>query len=256
MTTREPYHKAYVLWLVREGIATTWNELCSHFHIEARVRATGQAMLLDTLQSLQKAQLLQTEEGYLETFSTVEVSGDVPLSVTELLAHIQNALKLSLKDLARSDPAQRLLVTPVLSQTFSSRYQSDILVLMPFADQMRPVYEDHMMTVARKLGMSIARADDFFTSERIMDEIWTAMVNAKTILADCTGRNPNVFYEIGLAHALGKPTILITQNDDDVPFDLRHRRYIKYSYTPRGMKEFEESLESTINTIEVSQEEA
>jgi nucleoside 2-deoxyribosyltransferase len=148
-----------------------------------------------------------------------------------------------------SDPAQRLLVTPILSQTFSSRYKSDILVLMPFKDELKPVFEDHMKAVAQNRGMTIARADDFFTSERIMDEIWTAMVHAKIILADCTGRNPNVFYEIGLAHAIGKPTILVTQNDDDIPFDLRHRRYIKYNYTPREMKAFEESLTLTLRSI-------
>lgn len=256
MRIREPYHQAYVLWLIREGMARTWNELCAHFCLDACGRATGQAMLLDALQSLAKAQLIAAEGGCLDSFSTVEACGDAPLSVTDLLARIQNALKLSLKDLARSDPAQRLLVTPLLSRTFASRYQSDILVLMPFAEEMRPVYEDHMKAVARNLGMSIARADDFFTSERIMDEIWTAMVNARIVLADCTGRNANVFYEIGLAHAIGKPTILIAQTGEDVPFDLRHRRYIEYAYTPRGMKEFEERLARTIETIAASEDEA
>ena len=180
--------------------------------------------------------------------SLQRIEKTVVFSVTPLLAQIQNALKLSITDLAKSDPAQRLLVTPILSQTFSSRYKSDILVLMPFAEGMKPVYEDHMKAVAAKLGMSIARADDFFTSERIMDEVWTALINTKILVADCTGRNPNVFYEIGLAHAIGKPTVLITQNGNDVPFDLRHRRYIEYAYTPRGMKAFEETLERTIKT--------
>jgi len=47
-------------------------------------------------------------------------------------------------------------------------------------------------------------------------------------LCDCTGRNPNVFYEAGIAHTLGREVILITQNEQDIPFDLRHRRYIRY----------------------------
>lgn len=249
MITREPYHHAYVLWVIREGLATTWNDLCSHFHLEPRGGGTGQAMLLDTLQSLEKAKLLDVEEGHLEDLRSVETRGDVPISVTPLLASVQNVLKLSLADLARSDPAQRLLVTPLLSQTFSSRYQCDIFVLMPFANELKPVYEDNMKAVAQSAKMSIARGDDFFTSEQIMDEIWTAMVNAKIIVADCTGRDPNVFYEIGLAHAIGKPTILIAQNADDVPFDLRHRRYIHYAYTPQGMKEFEANLQHTIDSI-------
>jgi len=49
--------------------------------------------------------------------------------------------------------------------------------------------------------------------------------------------------------AIGKPVILITQNNEDVPFDVRHMRYIQYSYTPRGMLEFEKRLAETIKTV-------
>lgn len=249
MKKQPPYHKAYVLWLIREGTAKSWNDLCGHFGIDPRERVTQHAMLIESLEGLQKARLIEAPEGYLSSLHSPTADGNTPICVSPLVAHIQNALKLSITELAQSDLAQRVLVTPLLSQTFSSRYKSDILVLMPFAEDMKPVYEDHMKAVASRLEMSISRADDFFTSERIMDEIWTAMLNATLLVADCTGRNPNVFYEIGLAHAIGKATVLITQNADDVPFDLRHRRYIKYVYTPRGMREFEGTLEKTIQTI-------
>lgn len=248
MEKQPPYHKAYVLWLIREGIAKTWNDLCNHFGVDPKARITQHNMLLDALEGLRKAELVDVPQAYIDSLHSPTAPGDVLISITPLLAHIQNALSISLTDLARSDLAQRLLVTPLLSKTFSSRYQSDILVLMPFETGMKPVYDDHMKAVAVKLGMSIARADDFFTSERIMDEIWTAIISTNVIVADCTRRNPNVFYEIGLAHAVGKTTILITQSADDVPFDLRHRRYIEYAYTPRGMKEFEDRLEQTIKT--------
>jgi cytochrome P450 len=111
------------------------------------------------------------------------------------------------------------------------------------------VYEDHLMAVAQQLGRSMARADDFFTNDQIINEIWTALVNTKLVIADCTQRNLNVFYEIGLAHAIGKPTILIAQSSDDIPFDLRHRRFLQYKFTPRGMKSFEQALERTIDTV-------
>lgn len=251
MKKQPPYHKAYVLWLIREGTARTWNDLCRHFGIAPEARLTQHSMLIDSLAGLQKAHLIDAPDGYIDSLYSSTADGSALISATPLIAHIQNALKLSLTELARSDLEQRILVTPLLSKTFSSRYKSDILVLMPFAPELKPVYEDHMKAVAVRLGMSITRADDFFTSEKIMDEIWTAMLNAKILIADCTGRNPNVFYEIGLAHAVGKPTILITQHADDVPFDLRHRRYIEYAYTPRGMKDFEVTLEKTIKTITV-----
>jgi hypothetical protein len=117
---------------------------------------------------------------------------------------------------------------------------------MPFADELAPVYHDHMKAVADKLGKTIARADDFFTTEEIVPEIWTALLKTKLVIADCTGRNANVFYELGLAHAIGRRAIVTTQNISDIPFDLSHRRYIKYDMTPRGMKKFEMDLERTI----------
>jgi hypothetical protein len=91
------------------------------------------------------------------------------------------------------------------------------------------------------------RADDFFTAHEVITDVWTAIIGARIIIADCTGRNPNVFYEIGMAHVAGKPVVPITQRNADVPFDLRHIRYLLYEYTPRGMAAFEQQLSSTIS---------
>lgn len=124
-----------------------------------------------------------------------------------------------------------------------------IFVLMPFAQQIEPVYDDHIKKVAGDLGMTVGRADDFFSTGQIVLDIWSAINAASTVIADCTGRNPNVFYEVGLAHAVGKNTILISQSLDDVPFDLRHLRVTIYKYTPPGMKDFELSLRKTLGGI-------
>jgi len=131
----------------------------------------------------------------------------------------------------------------------NKKYTYDLFVLMPFALNLKPVYDDHIKKVAKTLNLSIARADDFFSQDSIMYEVWSAIAQASILIADCTGKNPNVFYEIGIAHTIGKPVILITQNQDDVPFDLRHRRYIQYDYTPSGMIKFENTLTTTISEI-------
>ena len=129
------------------------------------------------------------------------------------------------------------------------RYQwPEVFVVMPFNEDLRSVYDKHIAKVLGKLGLDVARADDFFTNGSIMADVWSALNHATLIIADCTGRNPNVFYEIGIAHALGKETILISQSVDDVPFDLRHLRVIAYKY-PRGMKEFEAALEKTVKSL-------
>jgi hypothetical protein len=115
------------------------------------------------------------------------------------------------------------------------------------------VYRDHITKVASDLGLVAKRGDDFFSSHHVMSDIWRAIWFSQVIVADCTARNPNVFYEIGVAHTIGKPVILITQNDDDVPFDLRAISYIKYEFKPRGMEVFEARLRSTIQTVLLEQ---
>ncbi len=61
-----------------------------------------------------------------------------------------------------------------------------------------------------------------------MEQIWEQITKARVLLADLTGKNPNVFYELGLAHAKSKPVIFIASNLEDIPFDLRHLRVIIY----------------------------
>ncbi len=61
-----------------------------------------------------------------------------------------------------------------------------------------------------------------------MDQVWEGINAAKVLVAELTSRNPNVLYELGLAHALRKPVVLISSNEDDIPFDVRHIRVIYY----------------------------
>ena len=134
----------------------------------------------------------------------------------------------------------------ILGQPEDNGHFPDVFVLMPFTSELKAIYKDHIAKVVSKLKLQIRRADDFFGSGSIMKDIWSAIHAARFVIADCTGRNPNVFYEIGLAHAIGRNTILISQSIDDVPFDLRHLRIIEYKYTPPGMEAFERALTETI----------
>jgi nucleoside 2-deoxyribosyltransferase len=63
----------------------------------------------------------------------------------------------------------------------------------------------------------------------IMKDITKSIYDARIIVADLTGRNSNVMYELGLAHAAKKPVIMLAQDEADIPFDLRHIRYLKYN---------------------------
>lgn len=239
-------HPALVLWLIREGIARTWSELSKYF--DTRGDSSGGYNLHTVVARLYNAGLVEADADELDVRAMLSFNKiiDPTFSATPLVYNSLGTLGIRLSDFARTGPSTRMVIEPGLRRTTGTQYKSDILVFMPFTDALRPVYDDHLKAVARRLRKTIKRGDDFFTTEEIIDDIWTALLETKVVIADCTGRNPNVFYELGLAHAVGKPTILITQNSDDIPFDLRHRRYVQYELTPRGMKLFEEELRATI----------
>lgn len=125
-------------------------------------------------------------------------------------------------------------------------------VLMPFADMkdLQRVYTDHIKPVVeRRLNLRCERADDIHDISGVMQSVWESINRARVIIAEMTERNPNVFYELGIAHTLGKPVIMITQSMEFVPFDLKHLRCIVYDYKPGAISRFEDSLEKTIRRV-------
>lgn len=101
-------------------------------------------------------------------------------------------------------------------------------VIMPFGGWFDQYYRDIYRPAIEQSGLHPHRADDLYRPSSIVGDIWAYTNKAKLLLADLTGRNPNVFYELGLAHALARPAILLTESMDDVPFDLRSIRILKY----------------------------
>jgi len=124
-------------------------------------------------------------------------------------------------------------------------------VVMPFGnEQLNIVYEDFVKPPIENIcNLNCERGDDVFGSNVIMDDITRSIEKAKIIVADLTGRNPNVFYEVGIAHTLNKTVLLLAQNIEDVPFDLRHRRVLLYEYSPRGCKKLENEISKNINSL-------
>jgi hypothetical protein len=168
------------------------------------------------------------------------------IEVLDWTKEFMSTFGLSLTDLSDYMAHSSVITNPVFGKPSKDEGAYDLFVLMPFDPTLKPVYDDHIKAVAEKQALTIARADDFFTADAIMRDVWRAINNAKLIIADCTGKNPNVFYEIGIAHTLGKSVILLAQDIEDIPFDLRHFRSILYDYTPRGMTQFEDRLSKTI----------
>jgi len=110
-------------------------------------------------------------------------------------------------------------------------------IVMPFGVQdLEDLYSEFILPVLADCRLDCARGDDIFGSNVVMDDVKAAIAKADLVIADLSGQNPNVFYEVGIAHTLGKPVLLLSQSIEDVPFDLRHRRVLPYEYTPIGCK--------------------
>jgi hypothetical protein len=119
----------------------------------------------------------------------------------------------------------------------------------PFCEPFTSIYSDHCRPAAENAGFTIERADEIFGTEPIIEDIWQGINAAEVVIADVTGRNANVMYEIGIAHTVGRPVVMLTQTVDDVPFDLKQYRCIIYQHTPRGCKELEEKLAGTLRFL-------
>ncbi len=238
---------AQILLLIREGHATDWASLCQQLGRDPHEQNSYTFWIAEALGELVAADLVHVQ-GPLDPPSFRFPSGKIRL--TRNAALTQHALGVSLPETAKMKRGRAIVVEPFFGVVdIKEDDRTDLFMLMPFSDDLLPVYEGHIRKVVSKMSLIISRADDFFTSHEIMKDIWRSLVGTTAVIADCTHRNPNVFYEIGIAHTLGKPLILITQNKDDVPFDLRAIRYIEYKYTRPGMMKFESTLRSTINEI-------
>ncbi len=101
-------------------------------------------------------------------------------------------------------------------------------VLMPFSSEFDDFYNYGIKESCKAAGAYCERVDEQIYQDTILSRIYNQISKADVIIADMTGRNPNVFYEVGYAHALNKPTILLTQTGEDIPFDLKHFPHIIY----------------------------
>jgi hypothetical protein len=126
--------------------------------------------------------------------------------------------------------------------------QKDLcFILMPFDPSFVRLYEEHIKPTLVKMGFRVIIAKDFFTSTPIINDIWRSINEASLIVADITGKNSNVFYELGIAHTVGKKSIILNQGKEPAPFDMSHMRYFTYTDNRTDWKELEVNLEKTVH---------
>jgi hypothetical protein len=109
-------------------------------------------------------------------------------------------------------------------------------VLMPFDSRFDDLYRFGIKEPAEHLGIVAEQVDEQIYTESILERIYRQIDLADIIIADMSGQNPNVFYEVGYAHAKSKLCILLTENVSDIPFDLKHRRHIVHNASIHKLK--------------------
>jgi hypothetical protein len=123
-----------------------------------------------------------------------------------------------------------------------------VFVLMPFKEEFNDIYELGIEAACEEAGAFCQRVDRQIFFGNMLERIYNQIAKADVIVADVTGQNPNVFYEIGYAHALNKQVILLVNNSEGIPFDLKHYPHIIYKGQISKLKtELKEKISWCVN---------
>jgi len=254
-----------VLWVIREKVQISFAGLFDMLCVNADAASTesrGTALtgfaratrlLTSALNNLLQTGLIAGTGGDLGDLEKarnagnitemIELRKQITFTVTTRLEMIQQLFNISLSEYASGHETVR--AEPTFGKPKNGDWP-DVFVVMPFLEELKPIYDNHVLSVVKALDLTCKRGDDFFSDESIMDEIWSAIYFSKLVISECTGRNANVFYEMGIAHTLGRPCILVAQAMTDIPFDVRHKRIIIYENTKEGLAKFRSVLSKAI----------
>src|SRR5256714_388189 len=103
-----------------------------------------------------------------------------------------------------------------------------VFVIMPFRDPFDTYYKEVIKSACIEAGFEVSRSDEIYSAGAFVQTIWTQILAADAVIAEMSGANPNVLYELGLCHAIDQKVIMIAQDLNSVPSDLRHMNCITY----------------------------
>ena len=240
---RESFTKAQILLLVRNKVVSNWRMLLKVFGL-------NYLPMSQMTRELERYVIELVKLGYIKLEITDKLN--INYNIDYLIKHkqyiftnkwndVEKAFNITLTELA-SIGYESIIVNPLFPLPEKTGKSIDVFALMPFSNGFDNIYDNHIKPTIEKYNFSISRADYINSSSSIMSDIWNSIYFSKFIIADCTGANANVFYEIGISHCVGKKVILLTQNIKDIPFDTSYLRYIKYDLTDLAQLDKELSL--------------
>lgn len=146
-------------------------------------------------------------------------------------------------------PGRKIIFSPSIFAIPSEVTDGNLIAaMMPFRQEMSAVYRA-IEEAASDAGFYCRRADDFWDDSIVIQDVFSLIFQSYIVVCDFTGKNPNVFYEAGIAHTLGKHVVPITQSEQDIPFDLQHHRYAKYLNNGEGLSKLKQELTLRFQTL-------
>jgi len=124
-----------------------------------------------------------------------------------------------------------------------------VFVAMQFSAPFNEIYSEVISKVCSDLGLEAWRADDIYGPGVIIEDITRQLIESQAIIVEITPVNANVYYELGYAHAMGKPTILVADKNTKLPFDVSPFRVLFYENSIPGRSHFEEGLRKHLAAI-------
>ena len=119
------------------------------------------------------------------------------------------------------------MIYPTVFQIPEEGVQADLVSIMMTFDRAFDEVHESIRNACRATRLQGIRVDDVWEDTTVIQDVFSLIYRSRIAIVDFTNQNPNVFYETGIAHTLGKLVVPLTQNENDVPFDLRHHRYLK-----------------------------
>lgn len=129
-----------------------------------------------------------------------------------------------------------------------------VFVLMDFADEYTRIYNTLIKPTVEAEGFRCVRSDDIFRATAVMEDIWENINKAILILAEISGNNPNVMYELGICHTVGKEVMMLTQDASEIPFNFRHLRVYPYKNDIPGSEELKRNISSFLQQTRARQQ--
>lgn len=177
---------------------------------------------------------LRARGSILELFyeDVLVISAQHPVRPGPLAVFIQSSKEVKVKNIA------------------TTKQDPECFVVMQFTDEYNTLYAEVIKPVCEKFGYKVVRADEFYSSGLIIDDITKSIQQTSLVIAEITPDNPNVFYEVGYAHGTAKPTILLCDKKrEKLPFDVAGFRTIFYDNSIGGKSTVEEQLRKHLEAL-------